>query len=403
MYGQQYNLRTAKREDWKTPISLLATLLTVSACAGGGIDGGADSRSNRLTPDRLAVCRTYPNESTPRAQVKVDDFIYLTFSQKVDDLSFFPENFELWDEDFNRIPFTTALMNSDIRLNDDGTCDVVGGAGVPTTAQTFTSNEEIIRTHTLRIRPSALQSFQNLVAIWRNAATARRAADPVPGVIASATGAELEGDSVKIGVGDQYSGFNSIRIKSTIRPGLCFDRISNINQSFSLSYLFNGSGLVTLNRRANISIEFQEPVYQVTHDVDPEAKRREMAPTDLRNYPGLVVYALDANTDWNSLYDALSRLDQNSWFTYLQGQRLNGSVKSTNGRRNYVFELEAGRNYPDGAAKIIIAAYRGFRGINNNKPTDKDLSVCGFFHSSGFTLPTGFPSIQQALGLGGGL
>jgi hypothetical protein len=164
-----------------------------------------------------------------------------------------------------------------------------------------------------------------------------------------------------------------------------------------------------------IRVLFTEPIRHFSETTSALVQRPEIPPTPISQFGGMVVGVLSSSTMTSSLLQNMSNAMTNTaaWNQFVQQnfyQQLSGKVRTENGRRVLVFELDPGATYPDDIAQAIVVVVNGFFDLESfGTATPKALenngmAVGAFLHFSGVTLPTGFQDPRALLFnfLGGG-
>lgn len=373
----------------KINISSLLTLgmiLILAACSKGSGDSVKNTQ-DFLSSDFCSVnlISSYPphrSEGFPP-----DGEISIIMDQKLDSYSFLQDNFELFDQDGDRVGGRLDISGRYV--------DNPNGPGQVT--------ELRIRRHGQYLEPKTRYTL-----MWGEV-PGDKLDDPDLAAlgIQSVNGCIFGNNGLVFTTGTEYSDFiNSSELKVlSLSPGRILARGKDIDFNADFGALLNpadSKSYITLSRFAPIRIRFSQPIIDDLSALDIEENGfSELPPTDIAEFTNMMVGVFDVDTRFDQLFASVLNIDPtdpasvaawNDWRNSYEG-RLNGRVFTTDGRKTLNFVLADGEEYPDTLAQVVIVVVWNVKGYQSFHRLTDNFVVGGFLHYSGFRVdsPITFP------------
>jgi hypothetical protein len=406
---------------FKSKVNLLiATSTLLSACVGGvqspspqyyenlagtlevtqvGVERVQRDSSGRAIKDSAG--RPVVNFLPINEQMRVnpDEEIRITFNRRIDSYSARPENFELFTDEGARVP---GNVTPTARF-------------VPDPSGAKNSDGSPVLVSQLKLRPPNrfFLPMRRYFLMWRASPEgSANAPAELTGIRDESGTVPLISGSTTFITSNQYSDSSQAFLKiRAITPGKLISGGSFGSESLRDAI----SSYTTWVANTPIRVLFTEPIRHFSETTSALVQRPEIPPTPISQFGGMVVGVLSSSTMTSGLLQNMSNAMTNTaaWNQFVQQnfyQQLSGKVRTENGRRVLVFELDPGTTYPDDIAQAIVVVVNGFFDLESfGTATPKALenngmAVGAFLHFSGVTLPTGFQDPRALLFnfLGGG-
>jgi len=384
----------------------------LSACVGG-FNGSTDSTYQNVTANlevtQVGVERVQRDSSgralkdssgkpitdflpiSEQMKVNPDEEIRLTFNRKIDAYSARPENFELFTDEGARVP---GNVTPTARFVPD-----------PSGAQNPDGSPVLVSQVKLRPPNRFFLPMRRYFLMWRASPEVTENTPAELAGIRDETGTmPLMNGSTSFVTSNQYSDSSQSNLKiRSISPGRLISSGSVGSQSLRDAI----SNYTTWVANTPIRVLFTEPIRHYTETAS-QIQRPEIPPTPINQYSGMLVGVLSSSTITSQLLQNMSSAWTNNaaWLQFVQQnfyQQLSGKIRTENGRRVLVFELDPGATYPDDMAKAIVVIIQGFTNLESfGSGTAKTLenngvAVGAFLHFSSFSLPTGFQDPRTIL------
>ena len=325
-------------------------------------------------------------------RVNPDEEVRITFNRRIDAYSARPENFELFTDEGARVP---GNVTPTARFVPD-----------PSGAQNSDGSPALVSQLKLRPPSRFFLPMRRYFLMWRSSGQPDTNTPPELAGIRDETGkmALLNGSTTFV-TSNEYSDSSLANLKiRSISPGKLIS-----NGSIGSEKLRDAiSNYTTWVANTPIRVMFSEPIRHFTETTNALIQRPEIPPTPISQFGGMVVGVLSSSTLTSSLMQNLSNAINNSsaWAQFVQQnfyQQIPGKVRTENGRRVLVFELDPGATYPDDIAQAIVVIVSGFYNLESfgtavpKTLENNGVAVGAFLHFSGLQLPTGFQDPRTIL------
>lgn len=331
----------------------------------------ADQSSVRGLVGKLLIHSTDPVNG--QTGVCLDHRFKVIFEEKVDAYSAVPDNFEVWTTTGNRVGGERLVSTKFIPHPND--------------------SSKTVSEVTVTFPDTYLSPGQEYYLVWGEPRTDVPDVNPAALGIQNLIGYRAESGSVRFQTENCLNDVNSQKFELlSVSPGRILTRGKVFDIEGELDNLINrdkNNSFITLQKNAKIRMTFNQPIDRIP-GVDPvSGPLGEIRDQPLDEFPSLAIFVIDANTRFDQLYYSLLNLDQNAWeaFRTSFGERLQGTLSTTDGRRTILFELAPGESYPDTVAQAVVVVARDILALNapsSANQLEDNLAIASFIHFSGF-------------------
>lgn len=325
----------------------------------------------------LSILETEPANGA--TDVPLDTTITITFDQKIDAYSAIPQNFEIWTDDGTRVGVEKLVSTRFIKH--------------PHYPDFYVSQV------TVSLNGTYLLPNMKYYFMWGESQATDSDIDPNALGIQSLFGARLPQGGISFTTGTEYSSINKSALEVlAVSPGRSLTRGKVFEFDAEFGDLFSRSSensYVTVNKRAAIQMQFSEPFVDRGSEYDLiQNGLRELAPTSVDEFGNMIIFTVSKDIKFNELYNSVRELDWEDWIGFRDSiqNRLRGTVRSTNGRKTLIFELDDDCSepqlcqYPEWPGSVVVVVLKDLKSWQSNKVFLDNIHISGFIHFPGFTM-----------------
>lgn len=331
----------------------------------------------------INVIQTTPvNAAT---DVPLDTDFSIILDEKVDAYSAIPENFEIFNASGDRVG--AKLVSTKFIQHPQDPNRVVSKISVALPGGVYLLPNDTYTFHWGETNPEIITG-ENANAFG----------------IQSVDLAPLRAGSIEFTTGDQFTNrpgtSNHLEVLS-MSPGRALGRGSSFNFSASLGDVFNrsgGSSYLTVRPKSEIRIHFSEPIVDLGSEYALEMNGfSELAPTPIDQFGHMGVFTFSKDIKFSDVFIDSADSTYNQWIEFRNSlsNRLRGKVRTENGRRTLIFELDSSCEpaslcqYPEWPGSVVVVVLRDLKSWQTEKTLVDNTYISGFIHFPGFRFDSG--------------
>lgn len=331
----------------------------------------------------INVIQTTPENGA--ANVPLDADFSIILDEKVDAYSAIPENFEIFNTSGDRIG--AKLVSTKFIQHPQDPSRVVSKISVALPGGVYLLPNNTYTFHWGETNPEIITS-ENVAAFG----------------IQSIYLAPLRAGSIEFSTGDTFTNSpgasNHLEVLS-MSPGRALGRGSSFEFSASLGDVFNRSGrnsYLTVRPKSEIRIHFSEPIVDLGSEYSLEMNGfSELPPTPIDQFGHMGVFTFSKDIKFSDVFIDAADSTYNQWINFRNSlsNRLRGKVRTENGRRTLIFELDPSCEpaslcqYPEWPGSVVVVVLRDLRSWQTQKTLVDNTYISGFIHFPGFRFDSG--------------
>ncbi|MGA0164339.1 MAG: hypothetical protein ACO3LE_08895 [Bdellovibrionota bacterium] len=331
----------------------------------------------------INVIQTSPENAATGVPLDTDFSIIL--DEKVDAYSAIPENFEIFNSSGDRVG--AKLVSTKFVQHPQDPNRVVSKISVALPGGVYLLPNNTYTFHWGETNPEIITG-ENANAFG----------------IQSIYLAPLRAGSVEFTTGDQFinrpGSSNHLEVLS-MSPGRALGRGSSFEFNASLGDVFNRSGsssYLTVRPKSEIRIHFSEPIVDLGSEYSLETNGfSELPPTPIDQFGHMGVFTFSKDIKFSDVFIDAADSTYNQWINFRNSlsNRLRGKVRTENGRRTLIFELDPSCEptslcqYPEWPGSVVVVVLRDLRSWQTEKTLVDNTYISGFIHFPGFRFDSG--------------